>query len=65
MNGRDVSVMRRMRLLFWPASYKSMAASSLVGFVFQVEGIAFYGSAASFNSALCVIWSPQQVLFEL
>ena len=41
---RDVTVMCRAR---WPASYKGMAASSLVDFVFQAKGIAFSGSAAT------------------
>ena len=41
----DVTVMHRACLLFWPASYsRSMAASSLVDFVFRAKGIAFYGS---------------------
>ena len=36
-----------MLLFFWPASYRSMAASSLVDFVFG--GFIFYGSTAIFN----------------
>ena len=37
----DVTVMRCASLLFWPASYSSMAASPLVEFVFQAKGITF------------------------
>ena len=46
----DVAVLRRVRSsLSWPASYRSMAASSLVDFVLGGKGIALYCSAASFN----------------
>ena len=47
---RDVTVMHCTHLLFWLASYsRSMAASSLVDFVFQAKCFVFYGSKASFN----------------
>ena len=63
---RDVTVMRHSRSsLFRLASYRSMAASSLVDFVFRSKGITFYGSAASFNQHFIAIQSTQQVLFEL
>ena len=49
-----MSVMRHTRSsLFWPASYRSMVASSLVDFEFRAKGIAFYGSALT--STLCAI----------
>ena len=41
-----------------PASYRSMAASSLLDLMYQAKGIAFYGSAASFNQHFMCYLEP-------